>query len=419
VTEIAAAPWRNPWRWLAFGLAIVYLRGLFIDLMDVDAAQYASIAMEMLQGGHWLQVQYRGADYLDKPPLLFWSAALSFAAFGLHAWAYKMASLVAAMAGVYAVNRFCLLHYERVTARNAAFIFAASVGAVLMCNDVRTDALLTGMTACAVWQLAEYLHGARIRSLVLAALFVALAMLAKGPIGLVLPGFAVGTHLLLRRDWRAIFRWQWLIAAALVALLLLPMCWGLYQQFDLHPEKLVLDRHGVSGLYFYFWEQSFGRITGSNVWKNDTSLFTFVHVYLWVFLPWPLLFAAALWRRVADVVGAGARIAVNDEGYSLGGFLLTFIALSLSHYKLPHYIFITLPWASILTARWLATPRGRIAWAAQYAVFAVLAAVVIWLLRGVFPPGHPLVWLVAISKSIGSIPVNGVFGIQVMSSFQY
>ena len=360
--------------------------------MDVDAAQYASIAMEMLQDGHWLQVQYRHTDYLDKPPLLFWLSALSFATFGLHAWAYKIPSVVGAAAGVYATWRFTLLFYSRETARNAAFILASSVGTMLMCNDVRTDALLLGMTACAVWQCAEFLTFARTRNALLAGVFVGLAMLAKGPIGLVMPAFAVGTHLLLQRNWRSLGRWQWLLALAVVTLLLLPMCWGLYRQFDLHPEKVIAGRTGVSGLAFYFWEQSFGRITGSNIWRNDTSVFTFVHVYLWVFLPWPLLFIGALWRRVSDLIRARLRVPDADEAYSLGGFVLTFVALSLSHYRLPHYIFVTLPWAAILTARWLAGSGNerfpsRAWWTAQYLVFAVFAVVIVWLLRGVFPPG--------------------------------
>ena len=390
---------RNPWGWLALGLAIAYIRGLFLDVMDVDAAQYAALSMEMLQGGHWLQVQYRHVDYLDKPPLLFWTSAASFALFGLHNWSYKLPSLLAAAGGVYALYRFALLFYAKDTARNAAFILASSVGAVLMCGDVRTDAMLMGMTMCAVWQVAEHVESGRLSNLLLGGVFAGLAMLTKGPIGLVAPGFAVGTHLLLRRDWRRLFQPRWIAGLAVTAVVLLPMCWGLYQQFDLHPEKVVSGRTGVSGLYFYFWEQSFGRITGASVWKDNTTIFTFFHVYLWVFLPWPLLFGGALWRRIRDVVQGGMRIAVGDEGYSIGGFVLTFAALSLSHYKLPHYILITLPWASILTARWLANPAGigRAWWRVQYAVFGLLGIAVIWLLLGVFPPGSVVVWVVALA----------------------
>jgi 4-amino-4-deoxy-L-arabinose transferase-like glycosyltransferase len=388
---------QSPWCWLAAGLCAIYVRGLFIDLMDVDASQYATIAMELVQHGNWLQLHYRFADYLDKPPLLFWTSALSLRLFGLHVWAYKLPSMLAAGAGIYAVYRFCLLHYARATARNAAFILASCVGAVLMCNDVRTDAMLTGMTACAVWQSAEYLRFGRTRNVLLLGVFTGLALLTKGPIGLVMPTFAIGAHLLLRRDWRGMLQWRWLLALAVTAVVIAPMCWGLYQQFDLHPEKVVNGATGVSGLRFFFWDQSFGRITGSSSWKNDTTYLTFVHVYLWVFLPWTLLFGAALWRRGVELVRAGFAIAVGDEGFSIGGFALTFVALSLSHYKLPHYIFITLPWAAVLVARWLAAPsRSRPPWIAQYVLFALLAAVVVWLLRGVFPPGATVVWEVAV-----------------------
>ena len=395
-----SASWRNhPWTWLGLGLAVIYVRGLFIDLMDVDAAQYASLAMEMLQGGHWLQVQSRHLDYLDKPPLLFWSSAASFALFGLHNWSYKLPSLLTVAAGVYATYRFSLLFYARATARHAAFILASCVGAVLMCNDVRTDAMLMGLTMCAVWQLADHVESGRLAPLLRGGLFTGLAMLAKGPIGLVVPGFAVATHLVLRRDWRRLVQPRWLAGLTVTAAVLLPMCWGLYQQFDLHPDKVVNGRTGVSGLYFYFWEQSFGRITGASSWRNDTTVLTFFHVYLWVFLPWTLLFAGALWRRVGDVVRGHFRLEAGDEAYSLGGFALTFVALSLSHYKLPHYIFVTLPWAAILTARWLALPSGvgRAWWRLQYLVFALLGAIVVWLLCGVFPPGAILVWAIAIA----------------------
>ena len=395
---------RNPWIWLGFGLLVVAVRGLFLDVMEVDAAQYASIAMEMAQRGSWLQVLHRGADYLDKPPLLFWTSAASMSLFGLHNWAYKLPSLLGALAGIYAVYRFSSLFYAQQTARHAAFILAASMGLLVICNDVRTDTLLLGMTACAIWQLAEYVQFSRIKNLLLAAVFVGLAMLAKGPIGLVVPAFAVGTHLLLRRDWQRFFDWRWLLGLAVIGIVLAPMLWGLYQQFDLHPEKVVNERSGVSGLWFFCWEQSFGRITGGNVWKNDTSGFYFLHVYLWAFLPWAPLLPGSLWPRLRAIIVQKFRLPVADEAYSLGGFLLTFIALSFSQYKLPHYIFVTLPWAAVLVARWLDRPFSplaqRLATGLQYAGLAVVALASFLLAAYVFPTWNPLIWA----------PLLGIFG---------
>jgi 4-amino-4-deoxy-L-arabinose transferase-like glycosyltransferase len=381
--------------WLALALVVVYIAGLSIDVMEVDAAQYASISMEMLQSGHWLQVQHREADYLDKPPLLFWLSALSFAVFGLSNWAYKLPSLLAALLGVWSVYRFARLYYVEATARRAAFILAASLGLILICNDVRTDTLLLGFSACAVWQLAEYLERGRWSHWLLGFGAIGLAMLAKGPIGLVAPAFAVGGHLLLRGQWRQLLRWEWLAGLLVVAIVLAPMCWGLWQQFDLHPEKWVNGRQGVSGLRFFFWEQSFGRITGENVWRNDASVFFFLHVYLWAFLPWSLLLPWALVQagRAAWMRHHSAEEAPWPEYYSLAGFVLTFIALSLSRYKLPHYIFITLPWASVLVAAALergvsALPRWLLGIGAVAGLF-LSWVIVLW----IFPKASPLIWM--------------------------
>ncbi len=393
---------RNPWVWLAAGLLAVLMRGLWLDVMDVDASQYASISMEMLQNGSWLQVKHRHTDYLDKPPLLFWSSALSFFIFGLSSWAYKLPSLLTALGGVYGVYRFSKLFYAEKTARQAAFLLASATGFIVLCNDVRTDTLLLGTTSLAIWQLAEYLQKKRWRNLVGAFVCIGFAMLAKGPIGLVAPGLAAGTHLLVQRDFRNVFRWQWLAGLGIAALILLPMCWGLYTQFDLHPEKPLNDRISSSGLYFYFWEQSFGRITGNNVWRNNAGPFYFLHVYLWAFLPWALLLPAALWfhgRQVLRKIFFFQQTHL-PEAFSLGGFVLTFIALSLSRYKLPHYIFVTLPWAAVLVAAWLNAETGAkkteaktvstvpIVWNIVSYVTFLLALAVAFLLIGFVFPGN-------------------------------
>ena len=377
--------------WAGAGLLFIAIAGLFLDIMDVDAAQYASIALEMTQNGSWLQVMHRGADYLDKPPLLFWLSAASFEVFGAHNWSYKLPSLLAATGGVWATFRFASLFYGEKTGRQAAFIFASSLGLLLICNDVRTDTLLLGTTAISIWQLAAYLHTGGWRYWVGGFFFAGLAMLSKGPIGLVMPGFAVGSHLLLNGRWRDILRWQWVAGLGVTALVLAPMSWGLWQQFDLHPEKTVDGRQGVSGLYFFFWEQSFGRITGENRWKNDTTVFYFLHVYLWAFLPWCLLLPGALWRSLKGIITRKASFL--KEKYSIGAFLLTFIALSLSKYKLPHYVFVTLPWAAVLVAAHLnSVIINRRHWAAVYFLGVISMILTSLILVFVFPDAGWAVW---------------------------
>ena len=56
---------------------VIYMAGLGLTIMDVDSAQYASISQEMARTNEFLEVQNKGSDYLDKPPLLFWVGAVS------------------------------------------------------------------------------------------------------------------------------------------------------------------------------------------------------------------------------------------------------------------------------------------------------------------------------------------------------
>jgi 4-amino-4-deoxy-L-arabinose transferase-like glycosyltransferase len=385
---------KERWFWAACLLLLaVLLRGLFIDTMDVDASQYASISLEMLQNGQWLQVQHRHADYLDKPPLLFWTAAGSYALFGVSTAAYKLPSLLVALLGIYALYRFCRLFYPENTARLAALILGSSVGLTLLCNDVRTDTLLMGFSVATVWQMADYEQTKRWRSILLAGFFAGLAMLAKGPLGLILPIAALGTHILLHRNWKALWPGRRIWALVVAALVLAPMCWGLYQQFDLHPEKVVNDRQGVSGLYFFFWEQSFGRITGENVWKNDTTPLYFFHVYAWAMLPWTIWLVAAAWQRMKALFLNRLRLTPTDEGFSIGAFVFIFIALSASRYKLPHYIFVTLPWAAVWVARFITEKKvSRTLNIAQQVLVVLVGALLVVICGGVFPTFNPIIW---------------------------
>jgi 4-amino-4-deoxy-L-arabinose transferase-like glycosyltransferase len=349
--------WLYSYRYfLAFtSLAIVYFFNMFVDIMDIDAAQYASISMEMLQNGSYLEVFHRGADYLDKPPMLFWLSSISLGVFGINSFAYKLPAILVLILGIYSTYRFTLLWYDRKKALFAALILATTQAYFLMTNDVRTDGMLTGFVIFSVWQLSLFLRYGRWKNLVLGSIGVAFAMMTKGPLGIVLVAFAIGGDLLLKREWKNIFKWQWLVFLGIIALLLIPMTYGLYMQFDLHPEKEVYGLKGPSGVRFFYWTQSFGRITGENYWKNDAGFFFFFHTILWDFQPWIFFLIPALFKRFRTLILSRLRIASNVEFMSFFGFVLGFLALSKSGFKLPHYIFPLFPFAAIFTADFIAS----------------------------------------------------------------
>jgi 4-amino-4-deoxy-L-arabinose transferase-like glycosyltransferase len=264
--------------YLLFLLALlVYIINLFVDVMAIDATQYAEISREMLMTKNFLKVQAFGADYLDKPPLLFWFNSLSFYLFGINNVAYKLPSLLFAMLAIYSTYRFAKIFYIQQVALTAALMLATTEALFLITNDVRTDTMLMGSVIFAIWQWAQFFETDETINLLAGSAGIGLAMLAKGPIGLIAVGLALLPHIILSRRWRWLLDIRIAAGVAVIALMLAPMCIGLYGQWGWH------------GLKFYFWTQSFGRITGESEWNNNPDTFFLIHTTAWAFLPWSLV----------------------------------------------------------------------------------------------------------------------------------
>jgi 4-amino-4-deoxy-L-arabinose transferase-like glycosyltransferase len=390
--------------WTFAVIIIIYLIGFGIDVMDIDAAQYASMSREMLASGHFLQVYDFGKDYLDKPPFLFWISALSMKIFGANNFAYRFPSFLFALFAIFSTFKFAGLYYKKEIAVLAAIVLASCQALFLINHDVRTDTILMSWVIFSIWQLAEWYKNDRLQNFILASIGIAGGLLTKGPIALFVPIFAFGSQIILQRNFKMIFKWQYIVGIVIIGLLLLPMCIGLYQQFDLHPEKHVIDKTGVSGLRFYFWTQSFGRITGESEWNNGANIFFLLQNMLWSFLPWILFFLIAFFEEVKQLIQQKFKLLPGQEWISMGGFLLTYLALGMSKYQLPHYIFVVFPFAAIITAKFLYALlfeekytikfENTLTWL-HFVIFSLLWIALIFLLSYCF--NSIPVWVVAVA----------------------
>ena len=166
---------------------IAYSAGLFIDLLEPDSCQYANISMEMLQKKSFLQVFYRGENYLDKPPLLFWLSSLSYSILGISNFAYRFPSFLFTILGVYSSYSLATSLYNKKIGLITVIILITCQGYFLFNHDVRADTMLAGSVIFAIWQLYEFLNNNKIKNLILGFVGIGLAMLSKGPIGIVIP----------------------------------------------------------------------------------------------------------------------------------------------------------------------------------------------------------------------------------------
>lgn len=350
------------------GIIVVYILGMFIDVMDTDAAQYASIAREMVETGNYFHFKHRYADYLDKPPLLFWLSAVSMKVLGISNFAYKLPSVLVGLLCIYSVFRLMKIWYNEEVAYWSALILAASQTFFLIHNDIRTDTLQIGFTFFALWQLVQIEKTKKWKYILGAGVGIGFALLAKGPMGLMLPVLALGTDVLRKMEWKRIFNWRWLVVLGIAGIMLIPM---LVTQYEMY---------GMKAIRFFFWSQSFGRLTGESPWKNDAGYFFLLHSYLWAFAPWTVLWGYAYIKETFGLIKK------QIEYVIWGSFTFVFIALSFSNYKLPHYIYIVMPLGAMMTAKQIVPRQNTLKkfmrisqYSMNYLVYSLIFVLLIWI----------------------------------------
>lgn len=412
-------------------ILLVYIAGMGVILMENDSAQFAVMAMRMVQENDFLNLFKGHEEYLDKPHMHYWLAALSFKLFGIHDWAYRIPGLLATLLAAYSCFGLGKLLYNREVGRLAALIFMTAQTIVLSVIDVRTDAVLTGFAIFSIWQLATYVERGTLKNVVLGAIGAGMAFSTKGQIALVVIGIALLCHLAYTRKWKMLFDWRVLVALLAFGLAISPMLYAYYQQFDLHPEKVIRGRDHRSGIFFIFWEQSFERMSGEGMGKNSSDFFFFFHTFLWVFLPWTVLALLGYWVRLKDLFQNRFAKLPQREFLTFGGISILFLLISFAQFKLPHYMNILIPLYAILSGAYLHSLfqdgkldlTKKILWV-QYVILGLVVVFSGAICLYVFPlqQGYGYVlWFVALALvgylSFGrQLPQSKIIGVSICAS---
>lgn len=337
------------YKFLIIAGVLLNATALFSDILEPDGALYAAIAKHIALTNDWVNLFGDGHDWLDKPHLPFWLAAISFKCLGVSAFAYKLPAFLCWLIGLHYTYRLASLLYNQATALVSVLIYSTALHAVLANFDVRAEAYLTAFVIAAIYHLYRASQEKRwIGQLVAGSLFCALAVMTKGIFVLVTIGGGLVMHQLITQQWRWLLLSWWLVAL-LTGIFILPELYSLYMQFDSHPEKVVFGQTHVSGLRFFFWDSQFGRFFNSGPIRGHGDVFFFLHTVLWAFLPWSVL----LYVAVVQHIRQSARYMHPQHWVGAGSALVSFLLFSFSKFQLPHYIVIVFPQLAMLTAQYL------------------------------------------------------------------
>lgn len=344
--------------------------GLFPPIMELDGALYACIAKQMAQTNDFVNLYAVGSDWLDKPHFPFWVIALSYKVFGINTFGYKFPALLFFLGSVVYTYKFARLTYPKVVAQLAALVLLTAFHGVLSNSDVRAEPYLMPLIIGAVYHFYRVFLGDRDDSnatsqrygvsqgwlhLAIGSFLTGCALMTKGVFVLIPIGGGLVIHWLLTGQWRELLKPRWYVAVVLSFVFTLPEIYCLYQQFDIHPEKVVFGQRGVSGVRFFFWDSQFGRFFNTGPIKGEGDKFFFVHTLLWAFLPWSLPLYIGIGKVLRDLVKhqPASDPSPSIEYVSLGSGLLTFLLFSFSGFQLPHYMNIVFPFFALLTAQFL------------------------------------------------------------------
>ncbi len=195
------------------------------DLDDSDQAKQAMYALDVRENGNWILPQERGTLPASKPPLYAWLAAVASLPWTApSALACRVPSVLASIALVLLV---LALAEERFGARAglyAAWLLACTHTVVNLSVHVRPDVLLALLGTAALFALHRAELGRPRGTAPLLWLSCALGVLAKGPLGLLVP---LGGALALCRSPLGRAELRRLVASRWALWLLLPLCWAL------------------------------------------------------------------------------------------------------------------------------------------------------------------------------------------------
>ncbi|HEY9674439.1 MAG TPA: glycosyltransferase family 39 protein [Waterburya sp.] len=390
-----ATPWVLSIGWILLISFLAFFWNLnSTGLLDETEPLFVEASRQMTVTGDWITPYFNGVTRFDKPPLIYWCQAISFLIFGVNEFAARLPSALAGL-GVTAFCFYTLLYFGRASGNWGeqdaesgrwggeegsstefpmseglpaptsssplqwqSWLVASLGAAVVALNPLTLFFGRTGysdmlLNLCFGGSLLAFFLGyaqperRKVQERWYLAFYVlsALAILTKGPVGIVLPGLIMGAFLLYVGRLREVLREMRLVRGALI-LLMITVPWFV----------LVTLRNGEAYIDSFFGYHNFERFT-SVVNEHSGPWYFQILVAFVGFMPWSIGIPAV----IAQInIFQRKRWQKSPRSMHLGLFALFWFLIVLSFFtvaatKYFSYTLPLMPAAAILVALWWST----------------------------------------------------------------
>ena len=290
-----------------------------IPLLDPDEPVYAETAREMIEFKDYLSPRIFNEYWYDKPPMYYWLVAGAFKITGSSDFSARLPSGIMGIATILMLYLFL----KRITNEDAAFWSSMVLGTCIeffylgkaAVTDMTLLFFLTGALLAFIKQKYWFMY-----------IFMGLATLTKGPIGIVFPGAIIFFYLLAMRQLGELKRMH--------------LGWGLLIYILVAGPWYYLMYH-VHGQVFIDTFLGFNNITRFTTPEHPTRVvwYYYIPVLIVGLFPWTGLFLSSLKASYQESSGSDFDLMIFMNIW----WLFVFIFFTISKTKLVSYIFPLFP----------------------------------------------------------------------------
>jgi 4-amino-4-deoxy-L-arabinose transferase-like glycosyltransferase len=313
-------------------------------LIGADEPRYAQVAREMLERRDWITPVLGGHAWLEKPPLYYWQAMLTYSIFGVSDVAARIPAAIDATLLIVVVYLF-FRKFRRGVEVDAALITASCAGVIGYAHAASMDMALAatfsvGMLAWWAWRESE-------KQLYLAPFYacVALGMLAKGPVAPLLAAAVIIVFAAVSRELRLVQRTLWLPGILLFCAIALPWYFAVQMRNPQFFREFILQ-HNLARF-------------SSDLYHHRQPVWYYLPVIALALVPWTVFITAAfveslrIWWAERKSVSAEPDLELQFRVFACCWLVVPVAFFSISQSKLPGYIIPAVPAGAILLADYL------------------------------------------------------------------
>jgi len=376
---------------------LIYSYGMGgFGLTDPDETFYAQTAKEMIETNNLVTPFMFGHPQFEKPVLFYWLIISAFKLFGMTEFAARLWPVLFGVLGVVITFLLGKLMFSRKIGFYAASMLATSFLYIGLSKGVLTDIVLTVFILLSMFFFySGYTKTYRTIFYILAYVFAGLAVLTKGPVGIIMPFFVIAFFFVIQKKWNSLRKffgfWQgWL------AFLAVTLPWYVFASL----------KYGHDFIYGFFVHENIQRFFTAEHRSFNHWYFYLLVIFLGMF-PWSNLLPFMFRRKKGFS---------PDRLFLYCWITFTLVFFTFAQSKLASYILPLFPALCLLFASQIADIESSLNSGKKFKLVFSISILLTLVFLGAFV--YSLIWIKGNFPAlfIPSLVIGIVFAVAICSS---